>query len=171
MTLLDSSATSHFNKPPDEYPLFGHCLRKLQLLLGKSSTPLQLCWYQCINILLALSNNLLVSVGAFTDNGYRTIFQPCNDGATVHDSNNITIMTTKLVILQGSQDANKLWHVPLLNPSCHICHHAPPCIYNANDLFSTKHIVCYLHTTQGFPTKAHYSLQYGMAASPLFHVS
>lgn len=143
MALLDSSATSHFNKPPDEYPLLVivqescscswtshehlcHCVATY------AQTSYQPCKATCYSV---LEPSLKMAV---------TIFQASKDCAPVHDSNNITIMTTKLVILQGSQDANKISHV---NPSCHFCHYAPPCIYNVNDFSSTKHIICYCHTT------------------------
>jgi hypothetical protein len=52
------------------------------------------------NILLGLTKTLM-SVNKMAENGYTTIFRPCNEGVTIHRKGTLTIMTTKPPMLQG----------------------------------------------------------------------
>ncbi|KAL7478806.1 hypothetical protein ACHAW6_004558 [Cyclotella cf. meneghiniana] len=105
------------------------------------------------HILPALSSNSLLSICTFANNGYITIFHEGNKGATVPNHNNITITSTKPVILQGCRDKNGLWHIPLTEPTSILHHPVGHCVNNVNNLPSITHLVRYLHAALGFPTK------------------
>ncbi|KAL7477782.1 hypothetical protein ACHAW6_003579 [Cyclotella cf. meneghiniana] len=106
-----------------------------------------------MHILPALTNNSSLRLGTFADNSYYTIFHEGNKGAMVHDPNDVTMTSMKPAILQGCWDDNGLMCVPLTEPSSIFCNPTVHHINNVYHLPSTKHIVCYLHATLGFPTK------------------
>ncbi|KAL7476242.1 hypothetical protein ACHAW6_002116 [Cyclotella cf. meneghiniana] len=106
-----------------------------------------------MHILPALTNNSLLRVRTFADNGYVTIFHKGNKGAMVHDNNDVNITSTKPAILQGCQDANGLWHIQLTKASGILCNPTVHHINNIYDLQSTKHTICYLHAALSFLTE------------------
>ena len=160
--LLDSRATSHFNKPSDNLPIIGPSHKTVAMAFSQvANTPTSMLLPMMqlhtperqTHILPALSSNLLLGVRTFADNGYVTIFHEGNRGATVHDHNDITFTSTKPAILQGCRDENGLWHVPLTESTSILRHPVGHCINNIYDLPSTAHLVRYLHAALGFPTK------------------
>ena len=160
--LLDSGATSHFNKPSNNLPIIGPSHKTVAVAFGQVANttayvmlPMtQLCTpARQTHILPALSPNSLLSVGTFADHGYVTIFHEGHKGAAINDHNDITITSKRPAILQGCRDENGLWHIPLTEPTSILCHPVGHCINNVYDLPSTAHVVQYLHAALGFPTK------------------
>lgn len=89
-------------------PIIGSSSKEVAAAFGQvtntSATMLQPMMQLCpalhhTHIIPGLSSNLLPSVEAFTNNGYISISRMDNDGETVHNCNDITIMTTKPSIL------------------------------------------------------------------------
>ncbi|KAL7474108.1 hypothetical protein ACHAW6_000101 [Cyclotella cf. meneghiniana] len=71
----------------------------------------------------------------------------------IHDCNDITVTSTQPALLQGWCNEKVLWCIPLTAPNSILHDLALHFINNVYDLPSTVHMVCYLHTTLGFPTK------------------
>ncbi|KAL7490200.1 hypothetical protein ACHAW6_015948 [Cyclotella cf. meneghiniana] len=92
-------------------------------------------------------------MGIFADIGYITIFHKGAKEATIHDHNDNPITSNKPAILQGSQDENGLWCVPLTKP--HSILHEPTLhhINNVYNLSLMAYTIRYLHATLGCPTK------------------
>lgn len=105
MTLLYLSATSCFNKPTDKLPIIGPSSKGVTIAFGQVvntfATELQPmiqlypdAQHMHISPAFSIVKHSLLSVGNFANNGYVG-----NDGATVHDGNDVTITTTKLAVL------------------------------------------------------------------------
>ncbi|KAL7482916.1 hypothetical protein ACHAW6_008570 [Cyclotella cf. meneghiniana] len=105
------------------------------------------------HILSALCSNSLLSVGTFADNGYVTIFHNGDKGATIHDCNDIIITRKYPTTLQGWQDDNGLWCIPLTKATSILYDTTVHCINNMYDLQLMTQMVCYLQHALGFPTK------------------
>ena len=93
-----------------------------------------------------------MSVKVLSDNGYTTIFEPNNNGVTVHDVQNVQLTLHKPPVLQGWHNAQGLWMVPLVVTSNNIT--ALDLASNVYELPSTQEVVRFLHAALGFPTKS-----------------
>lgn len=160
--LLDSIATSYFNKPSNNIPTIRPFFKEVAIVLGQLPKPLQQHYYQwcsfasiykaCTSYYHYQTTHYSVLKPSPTD--YVTMFHASNDGATMHRCNDITIMCMKPDILQGCQHNNRCWYVPVLDPYFPLLSHAPNCIHNVCNLPSTKYMVCHLNAALGFSTKA-----------------
>eukprot|EP00804_Cyclotella_cryptica_P014407 CCRYP_004762-RA/>CCRYP_004762-RA protein AED:0.30 eAED:0.26 QI:0/0/0/1/1/1/4/0/702 len=160
--LLDSGATSHFNKPSDNLPITGPSHKTVAVAFGQEASTTasamlsmtQLYTPACqTHILPALSPNSLLSVGTFANHRYVTIFHEGEKGTTVHDRNDITITSKRPSVLQGCRDEHGLCRLPLAAPTSALHPKVEHSLNNVYDLPSTTHTIRYLQAALGFPTK------------------
>lgn len=157
----------------------GQSFKEIAVAFGKvantSATALlpmmQLCSdARCTHILPALTKNSLLGVGTFANVGchyFSSLQWWCNNTwqkqCCKHNQSNGHA--------SKCWDANGLWCLPLLNLSHNTCFHDPPCICNIYELSLTNHMVCYLHVTLEFPTKATLLSANKTVISPCFPVT
>jgi hypothetical protein len=84
-----------------------------------------------------------------SDNGYTTIFQPGNEGVTIHEKCTLTIMTSEPPVLQGcKKKGENLWTVSA-TATDNECER----IANVYELPSVNQTIKYLHAAVGYPVK------------------
>ncbi len=113
-----------------------------------------------VDMVPAITHNLLLSGPKFADADYVTILTPTE--VLIYDATGLIINTSKDVVLKGWGDKpSGLWRVPLRpnDPSAKseyvlLSKSSEEAINNVYGLPSTKQAVRYLHACAGFPTKA-----------------
>lgn len=98
-----------------------------------------------------LSTNALLSIKVIVDNGYTTVFHSGSNGTTVYDTNDKQLDTNLPNMLQGCQNSQGLWVVPMTmtEPATHL-----DVAMNMYDRPSMPEVIQFLHAALGFPTKA-----------------
>ncbi len=100
------------------------------------------------HILPGLKQSLL-SVNKMSEIGYTTIFNPGEEGVSIHKKGTLTITTSKPPVLQGCEsNQEKLWTVSA-NKMTKISEEAN----NVYSLPSIPQTITYLHAAAGFPVK------------------
>jgi hypothetical protein len=153
--IIDSSATFHFMSE-DLLPKTG--LSRIEVFLPdnsklQSTSNTQLPFNQLdpkareANILPGLKKSL-ISVIKMSENGYTTIFQPGNQGVTIHKEGTLTITTSEPPVLQGCKAKGaKLWTVSTKQTQNNTLKQA----LNAYSLSSIGQTIKYLHAAAGYP--------------------
>jgi len=161
--IVDSGATSHFMRAEENLPITGPSKKVVLLPNGAAvaashTTNLPFSSLSAkarkADVLPALKQNSLVSVGKFADASYTTIFHPHGEGVTVHKPGTFKLRLLRAPVLQGWRDANGLWRLsrdqgkPLEEPS-----KGKETAANVYNLPLTSQAIRYLHAAAGFPTK------------------
>ncbi len=106
------------------------------------------------DVLPALKQNSLVSVGKLADANYTTIFHPQGEGVTVHKAGTFKLRVFREPVLQGWRDANGLWRLPQdEHKSVTMRDASNETAANAYNLPSIPEAIKYLHAAAGFPVK------------------
>ena len=120
------------------------------------------------DILPALSDNTLVSVGTLANNDYATIFWDNYRGVDVYDTRDVNITIDGEPVLSGWRDGSGLWRIPMTDGvapkpstdlplddfgrySLRLDKHQ---VSNLYDLPSLPQRIAFIHACLGFPTKA-----------------
>ena len=165
--MLDSGATSHYNKPSDglhksndKTKFVSTASGQIHTTTGQAELPFpQLDKAARItNILPSLANHSLMSVKQLADNGYTTIFHPYDGGATVHDSDSVDFIFKDQALLQAWRDINGMWQIPLQQQTNSVldalAKSKEEMINNVYELPSTEKAILFLHAALGFPVKS-----------------
>jgi hypothetical protein len=154
--ILDLGATSHFMSKDLNLPKTGPSQIEVFLPDGsklQSSSKTQLPFDQLdpkareADILPGLKKSL-ISVNKMSENGCTTIFQPGNQGVTIHKKGTLTITPSEPPILQGCKATGaKLWTVST-NQTQNSTHKQA---LNAYSLPSIGQTIKYLHAAAGYP--------------------
>ena len=91
-SLLDSGATAHYNKETDNLACTGNKNKTVMVAFGQTANTTHQALLPITqlstnarhtDILAALKTNFILSIKVLADNGYTTIFHPCNGDAMV----------------------------------------------------------------------------------------
>jgi hypothetical protein len=81
------------------------------------------------------------------EEGYTTIFNPGNEGLTIHEPDTLNITLNKPSVLKGcKEEGQKLWTIAISEEEDEI--------NNVYNLPSTKQSIRYLHAATGFPVES-----------------
>jgi hypothetical protein len=100
------------------------------------------------DVLPGLKKSLL-SVNKMSEEGYITVFNPADEGVTIHKQGTITISTSEPPVLQGCKsNTEKLWTVLVemdeaIQEETHSMYSLP----------SIPQTITYLHAAAGYPVK------------------
>jgi hypothetical protein len=162
--MLDSGASKTFVKSRRGLQLTG---RSDKVVITASGTKLQATHTGLLPIralskgareaivVPGISQPALMSVSTLANNGYTTVFLPGNDDVDVFRANDVVISSTAPPALQGWQDENGLWMVPVVddNPITPGLDAAESAM-GVYELPSPKEVVRFLHAALGYPTQA-----------------
>ena len=162
--VVDSRATSHFMRPEENLPNTGPSEKVVMLSNGDAITASHttnlpfdslLAKARTADVLPALKQNSLISVGKFSDANYTTIFHPHGDGVTVHKAGTFKLKLLHKPILKGWRDANGLWRLSRdqTEPSRTNRGRNKETAANVYSLPSIPQTIRYLHASAGFPVK------------------
>ena len=161
--VLDSGATSHFMRPDENLPNTGPSSKIVMLpngdaIMASHTTNLPFDSLSAkarkADVLPALKQNLLVSVGKFSDASYTTIFHPHGEGVTVHKPGTFKLRFWRKPVLQGWRDANGLWRLSREQQKpARVQTKNREMAANVYNLPSTPQAIRYLHAAAGFPVK------------------
>jgi hypothetical protein len=155
--IFDSGATSHFMSEELNLPKIGPFQITVYLpddstlqATSKTQIPFEQLSSEAreANILPGLTKSLL-SVNKMAENGYTTIFQPDNEGVTIHKKGTLTIMTSEPLVLQVCKKKGaKLWTV-----SAAATDNECKKVANVYDIPSINQTIKYLHAAAGYPVE------------------
>ena len=160
--ILDSGATSHFMRAEENLPNTGPSEKVVLLPNGtaikashKTNLPFSSLSAKAreADVLPALKQNSLVSVGKFADANYTTIFHPQGEGVTVHKPGTFKLRLLREPVLQGWRDANGLWRLSREQDTPSEQNKCKESAANVYNLPSTPQAIRYLHAAAGFPAK------------------
>ena len=166
--MLDSGASSHFNKEDDDLPVINDNIKyvktasgEMHATLGEAQLPLpQLNKASRVtNVLPALTQDSLLSIKTLADNGYTTIFYPYDRGAEVHSDDTVSFVFKDKAHLQAWRDIKGMWQVTIPQASQKDAKQAiktavHEVVNNVYELPSTQQVVRFLHAALGFPVKS-----------------
>ncbi len=163
--ILDSGATSHFMRSEENLPNMGPSEKVVMLPNGKTITashrtnlPFETLSAKAriAEVLPALKQNSLISVGKFANANYTTVFHPNGEGVTVHKAGTFRLKAWSKPVLQGWRDANGLWRVSREQQQSTKGVRTKlrqEIAMNVYSLPSIPQTIKYLHAAAGFPVK------------------
>jgi len=160
--MLDSGASSHFNKVDDNLPVANHNIKhvktasgEMHTTLGQAELPLPQLnkAARVTNILPALKQDSLMSVKTLSDNGYTTVFYPYDRGAEVHSDDTISFDFKNKAHLKAWRDIKGMWQVTIPRTQT-ITTAVNEVANNVYELPSTQQAIKFLHAALGFPPKS-----------------
>ncbi len=154
---IDSGATSHFVSKEANLPIMGKVNDEVYLpdgstLTAMNKTPLpfeQMTKASQEVLVLPGLKKSLASVNKWAEEGYTTIFQPGENGITVHKPGTLTMIMGELPVLRGHKPRGSKLRTMSMSKQNDKTEQAN----NVYSLSLTAQAIRYLHAAAGYPVK------------------